>query len=47
MELKNCFRTNSCGEIGLKNVGEEIKVSGWVENIRDFGQPYFFDLRDH
>ena len=47
MGIKNCYRTNNCGEVSLKNVGEKIKISGWVENIRDHGSVIFFDLRDH
>ena len=40
------YRTNSCNELTLKNVGEEVKLSGWVQTIRDLGSMKFIDLRD-
>ena len=46
METKTSFRTYSCGELTEKNVGEEIKLSGFVDTIRDMGGILFMDLRD-
>jgi len=40
------FRTHSCGELSLKNVNEEVKLSGWVQSIRDKGFLMWIDLRD-
>ena len=40
------YRTHSCNELNLKNVGEEVKLSGWVQTIRDLGSMKFIDLRD-
>ena len=40
------YRTHNCSEIRLDNVGQEIKLAGWVETIRDLGGVIFLDLRD-
>jgi aspartyl-tRNA synthetase len=40
------YRSHSCGEILLKNVGEVVKLSGWVDRKRDHGGLLFIDLRD-
>ena len=42
----NKYRTYNCSEIREKNVGEEIKLAGWVDTIRDLGGVLFIDLRD-
>ena len=42
----NKYRTYNCSEIREKNVGEEIKLAGWVDTIRDLGGGLFIDLRD-
>ncbi len=43
----NQYRTHLCGEVNEKDIGKEIRVAGWVENIRDHGGVKFVDLRDH
>ena len=42
----NKYRTYKCSEIREKHVGEEIKLAGWVDTIRDLGGVLFIDLRD-
>ena len=42
----NKYRTHNCNELTLKNVGEEVKLSGWVQTIRNLGAMKFIDLRD-
>lgn len=44
--LKNKYRDTYCGSVNEELIGNEIKVSGWVENIRDHGGVLFLDLRD-
>lgn len=39
-------RTCYCGEIRLKDVGEEVILTGWVQRVRDMGNLVFLDLRD-
>ena len=40
------YRTHNLGELNIKNVGEEVELSGWVQKIRDLGAMTFIDLRD-
>ena len=40
------YRTKTCGELTLKNVGEEVELAGWIQKIRNLGGMIFIDLRD-
>ena len=40
------YRTKTCGEVTIKNVGEEVELAGWIQKIRDLGGMIFIDLRD-
>lgn len=40
------YRTHNCGQLNMKNVGDEVVLSGWVQKSRDLGGMTFVDLRD-
>ena len=44
--MNNIYRTHNCGELNIKNVGQEVRLSGWVQRIRNLGAMKFIDLRD-
>ena len=42
----NDYKTHTCNEIGLEDVGKKVRIAGWVETIRDLGGLVFLDIRD-
>ncbi|MBP3707709.1 MAG: aspartate--tRNA ligase [Clostridia bacterium] len=46
MHMNNIYRTHTCGELNIANVDEEVRLSGWVQRIRNLGAMKFIDLRD-
>lgn len=46
MTTKNIYRDVTLQEISESDIGKELRVAGWVENIRDHGGVSFVDLRD-
>ena len=44
--MNNLYRNHTCGELTINNVGETVKLAGWVQRIRNLGSMQFLDLRD-
>ena len=42
----NEYKTHTCNEISLEDVGKKVRIAGWVETIRDLGGLVFLDIRD-
>ena len=40
------YRTKTCGELKLSDVGSTVSIAGWVQTIRDLGGVVFIDVRD-
>ena len=40
------YRSKTCGELNIKNVGEIVELAGWIQKIRNLGAMIFIDLRD-
>ena len=43
----HAYRSHTCAQLSAENVGESVRLSGWVHRKRDHGGVLFVDLRDH
>ena len=43
----HAYRSHTCADLNKTNVGNNVRLSGWVHRIRDHGGVLFMDLRDH
>ncbi|MFH2036268.1 MAG: aspartate--tRNA ligase [Candidatus Zixiibacteriota bacterium] len=39
-------RTHNCGQLNGKNIGEKVRLNGWVQEYRNLGGLLFLDIRD-
>ena len=47
MTLTSIYRTHTCDCLRPSDVGQVVKLAGWVQRVRDHGGVLFIDLRDH
>ncbi|MFV0491462.1 MAG: aspartate--tRNA ligase [Pseudorhodobacter sp.] len=43
----HAYRSQTCADLNATNVGQNVRLSGWVHRVRDHGGVLFIDLRDH
>ncbi len=43
----HAYRTHTCAQLRASDVGQNVRLSGWVHRVRDHGGVLFVDLRDH
>ena len=43
----HAYRSHTCADLSKENVGDKVRLSGWVHRVRDHGGILFIDLRDH
>ena len=40
------YRSHTCGELNINDIGKKVKLAGWVQRSRGLGGMTFIDLRD-
>ncbi len=45
--MMHAYRSHTCADLNKSNVGDAVRLSGWVHRVRDHGGILFIDLRDH
>jgi aspartyl-tRNA synthetase len=45
--IMHAYRTHTCAKLRSSDVGETVRLSGWIHRKRDHGGVLFIDLRDH
>ena len=43
----HAYRSHTCAQLNTSNVGDTVRLAGWVHRVRDHGGVLFIDLRDH
>ena len=43
----HAYRSHTCVDLNKSNVGDTVRLAGWVHRVRDHGGVLFIDLRDH
>src|SRR3546814_20421068 len=43
----HAYRTHNCSQLSEAEVGQTVRLSGWIHRKRDHGGVLFIDLRDH
>ena len=43
----HAYRSHTCADLTAAHVGQTVRLSGWVNRVRDHGGILFIDLRDH
>ena len=45
-KIEGLIRSHHCGELGIKDLGENVTLCGWINKSRNLGGLHFIDLRD-
>ncbi|KPQ08225.1 MAG: aspartyl-tRNA synthetase AspS [Rhodobacteraceae bacterium HLUCCA12] len=43
----HAYRSQTCADLNIAHVGQDVRLAGWVHRVRDHGGVLFIDLRDH